>query len=128
MGHESGHDCNARNIHTGAAGASQILPSNIPSWSREVLGYEVTVDQFFADCNLQAIITDGKLASYLSQVAQKTSDPIQQVKMVASWWYSGDPTLYTSDRPQCEADGFCYTSIAGYAADVAKRYQQELGR
>jgi len=61
---ESSNNYSARNRHSGALGKYQIMPSNIPSWSREALGYSVTPSQFLASPQIQEQVARYKLRQY----------------------------------------------------------------
>lgn len=50
-----------------ALGRYQIMEANIGPWSREVLGREVTPDEFMANPQLQDAIFDGKFGGYVDQ-------------------------------------------------------------
>lgn len=50
-----------------ALGRYQIMEANIGPWSREVLGQEITPEQFMANPNLQDAIFDGKFGGYVEQ-------------------------------------------------------------
>lgn len=48
-------------------GRYQIMESNIPAWSQEVLGRAVTPDEFMANPQLQDAIFDGKFGQYVQK-------------------------------------------------------------
>ncbi|MCB5205007.1 hypothetical protein LH464_21305 [Neorhizobium sp. T786] len=50
-----------------ALGRYQIMETNIGPWSQEVLGRQVTPDEFMANPQLQDAIFDGKFGSYVSK-------------------------------------------------------------
>ena len=82
VGQESGGNFRAVNARTGALGFAQVLPSNVAAWSREVLGYAVTPQQFLNSPQLQMQIVRGKLQQYYNQWGARGA---------ASAWYSGSP-------------------------------------
>ncbi|HET8768402.1 MAG TPA: C40 family peptidase [Pedococcus sp.] len=82
VGQESGGNFRAVNARTGALGFAQVLPSNVAAWSREVLGYSVTPQQFLNSPQLQMQIVKGKLQQYYNQWGARGA---------ASAWYSGSP-------------------------------------
>lgn len=61
---ESGGNYSAVNRHSGALGKYQIMPSNIPSWSRSALGYSVTPSQFLASPQIQERVARHQLQQY----------------------------------------------------------------
>lgn len=66
-----------------AYGKYQIMDFNIPSWSKEVLGYSITPQQFLKSPELQDQIAYAKMG----QIYEQYGDPRQ----VASIWFSGRP-------------------------------------
>lgn len=66
-----------------AAGKYQIMPGNIPSWSREALGREVSLSEFMANPDIQDKIAQYKMNEIFNQYGT--------VEDVASVWFSGQP-------------------------------------
>lgn len=123
IGQESSANFRAINPHSGALGYAQIMPANLPSWSREALGYSVSRDEFLNNPSLQLAIIDYKLNQYWQQslwVSNGNED--LAILRVASWWYSGKPDRYSSTQPQYY-NGHRYPSIAEYSQSVWRRYQ-----
>lgn len=109
-GKESGGSYNARNRDSGAMGKYQIMPSNIEGpggWDMEILGRNITPEQFMANPALQDKIALGKLRQYYNKYG---------VRGAASAWYSGDPNKWQNTSPQGG-----YPSIAAYVADIIRR-------
>jgi hypothetical protein len=69
----------------GATGAYQILQSNIPSWSRQVLGHSISTAQFLASKQLQDQIALAKLSAMVKAHGYQGA---------ASEWYSGNPNAW----------------------------------
>jgi hypothetical protein len=123
IGQESGANFRAINRHSGALGYAQIMPENLPSWSREALGFSVSKKDFLARPDLQIAIVDFKLNQYWQRSwAVSNGNVAVAIKRVASWWYSGKPEKYTSNTPQYFG-GHRYPSIAAYTQAVLQRYQ-----
>ncbi|MFZ9738053.1 MAG: transglycosylase SLT domain-containing protein [Prochlorotrichaceae cyanobacterium] len=121
---ESNGNYGAVNPDSGALGYAQIMPENLPLWSREALGYEVTAEQFLANPDLQHEIIEHRLMLYWQQaLLDARGDKEQAILMVASRWYSGDPYLYQSTRQQFY-DGREYPSIAQYSQSVLQQWQK----
>lgn len=78
---ESGGNYNAVSS-AGALGKYQIMPANIASWSKEVLGHSITVQQFLHTPALQEQIARGKLQNYWNKYGARGA---------AAAWYSGKP-------------------------------------
>jgi hypothetical protein len=109
-GKESGGSYSARNPHSGAMGKYQIMPSNIEGpggWDQEILGRNITTQQFMANPGLQDQIALGKLRQYYNKYG---------VRGAASAWYSGDPNKWRNTSPQGG-----YPSIAAYVQDIIRR-------
>jgi hypothetical protein len=66
-----------------AYGFSQIMGKNIPQWTKEVLGYSMTPEQFLNDKGAQEKVTQAKFGSYLQQYGNPQD--------AASMWFSGRP-------------------------------------
>lgn len=144
---ESNGDATARNVDTDAQGLGQVMPGNVEAWSKEILGRELTLQEFRNNPDLQIRIIEGKLAQYFKQA--ETAFPIKgaggdddnqqrlaldnQVRYVASTWYSGRGNLMNSTVRQCAASakgGSCngpnpgnfYPSIYDYTVKVLERF------
>lgn len=97
----------------GAVGKYQVLKSNIPSWSREVLGYSISWQTYRDRPDLQEKIVRGRMGRYYSKYGFRGA---------ASAWYSGNPNLHQSTRPQPGGP-----SIKGYVDSVYNRAQSYKG-
>jgi hypothetical protein len=124
FGQESGYNYKAVNPNSGALGIAQVMPANIPSWSREALGYQITDNQFLNSPDLQLKIIDYKLNQYYQQAIAASGGNVDiAVRRVASAWYSGNPNLYNNTTPQY-TNGVQYPSIANYTLSVLGKFQQ----
>lgn len=123
IGQESGANFQAVNRHSGALGYAQVMPENLPQWSKEALGFSVSRKDFLASPELQIAIVDFKLNQYWQKsiVASRGNVAIA-IQRVAAWWYSGKPEKYTSTKTQYYA-GHRYPSIAAYSQSILRRYQ-----
>lgn len=109
-GKESGGSYSARNSSSGAMGKYQIMPGNIAGpggWDMEILGRNITPQQFMSNPKLQDAIALGKLRRYYNQYG---------VRGAASAWYSGDPNKWRNTSPQGG-----YPSIHAYVMDILRR-------
>ncbi|MGG6264979.1 hypothetical protein ACQ4M3_02790 [Leptolyngbya sp. AN03gr2] len=123
IGQESGRNFRAINPHSGALGYAQVMPNNLPKWSREALGYVLSRDQFLSRPDLQIAIIDHKLNQYWQRsIIAAAGDEAIAVRRVAAWWYSGNPNLYRSTHTQFY-NGYRYPSIAEYCWRVLQKYQ-----
>ena len=124
IGNESGGNPSARNKRTSASGLGQILPSNIPQWSQDVLGREVSYEEFMANPNLQIQIIDGKLKQMLEEQRAAGYSGPDLIRRVASQWYSGQPGLLDNRRGQGPQGN--EPSIYTYTSDILQRYQSNF--
>lgn len=85
-----------------ALGRYQIMEANIGPWSREVLGREVTPEEFMANPQLQDAIFDGKFGGYVQQFGPEGA---------AQAWFAGPGGVGKLDRQDSLG-----TSVADYTA------------
>ena len=92
----------------------QILPGNIPRWSRQCTGQELTIRQFESNtararqilvCVMRDVLRDQYKASGNNETLA--------VRRTASWWLTGNPNQYNSG------------STATYAQNVLSFYQKQ---
>jgi hypothetical protein len=108
-GKESGGSYSARNSDSGAMGKYQIMPANIAGpggWDKEILGRNITPQQFMNNPQLQEQIARGKLTQYYNKYGAKGA---------ASAWYSGDPNKWRNTGSQG-----AYPSIYNYVMSILK--------
>lgn len=79
---ESGGNYRIVNGSSGALGKYQIMPANLPLWSKAALGHSITVAQFLASPALQDKIARTKLLEYWNKYGARGA---------AAAWYSGKP-------------------------------------
>ncbi|MDE4602454.1 hypothetical protein LOF12_14020 [Sinorhizobium meliloti] len=72
-----------------ALGRYQIMEANVGPWSREVLGREVTPDEFMANPDLQDAIFDGKFNSYVQKFGPEGA---------AQAWFAGPGGVGKTNR------------------------------
>lgn len=126
---ESSADFQSLNPHSGALGLAQVMPANLSAWSQDVLGYRLTSEQFLNDPDIQMKIIKHKLSEYWQEaLADSKGNEDVAVLRVASYWYSGDPNLYTSTEPQFyqgkNGKLHHYPSVAKYSNSVLQKYRK----
>lgn len=105
---ESGGNYRAVNASSGALGKYQIMPANVPSWSKDALGHSISTSQFLNSPDLQERVARNKLRYYYNKYGAAGA---------AKAWYGGEGAARsTSTRRQG-----AYPSIAAYAAKVTGR-------
>ena len=91
-----------------AYGKYQIMGKNIAAWSKEILGYELTPEEFLNDPNEQEAIAGAKLDSYLKErIEANPHDAEKAVKEASVMWFGGRGNLkhYASkDRGDRQVD------------------------
>lgn len=126
IGQESGGNALVQNHSgSGAMGLGQIMPENISAtghgWDYEALGRDLSESEFLASPGLQRQIIRFKVGQYWrSAIVAAGGNKDTACQRVAAAWYSGDPDLYTSTKPQAW-NGDAYPSIAEYARSVCDR-------
>jgi murein DD-endopeptidase MepM/ murein hydrolase activator NlpD len=105
---------------SGALGLGQVMPENLPEWSKQCIGQTVSQQQFLDSPNIQTKIITCKLTEYWGEALTRSSNKYEACREVASRWYSGKIDGQYDDRPQY-FNGDAYPSIAGYAASVCRK-------
>jgi Transglycosylase SLT domain len=107
---ESSNNYSAVNKDSGAAGAYQIMPSNIAEWSKEALGHSVSYAQFMASPAIQDSIAQYKLGQYLNQYGAAGA---------AAAWYGGPGAVKNMYSTTTQTGG--YPSLYAYWTSVLSK-------
>lgn len=107
---ESGGNYGSVNSSSGALGAYQIMPSNLPSWSKQALGRSVSRNEFLKSRSLQDQIAQSMLRSYVSKYGYQGA---------AAAWYGG-PGVAKYWKRYTNQQG-SYPSIKRYVEQVMRR-------
>lgn len=91
-GQESGGNYRPLKPRTGATGRWQILPGNIPRWSKKVLGRAVSVNEFENSPEIQDRVALGMQSEMLARNSLISKTPIEAQQRTALEWYSGSNT------------------------------------
>jgi hypothetical protein len=129
LGQESNGDSQAINPHSGALGLAQVMSANLEDWSQDALGYTVAPDEFLESPELQVKVIDYRLSEYWREAwAESKGHEAVAVQRVAAYWYSGNPDLYTSTKPQwyqgVDGQWHRYPSVSEYSQMIWRRYQK----
>lgn len=112
---ESGGRYGARNPDSGALGKYQIMPGNIPSWSREALGHSISAYQFLHTPSLQEQIAQYKLKQYFNKYGPGGA---------AVAWYAGPGTankwIRNHNSGYYNSPQGKYSSINAYAMGILR--------
>jgi Transglycosylase SLT domain len=80
---ESGGNYRAVNPGSGALGRWQVMPSNVPGWTREAIGYSVDSSTFLYNDWVQNAVANKILGGYYDRYGPAGA---------AAVWYCGQPT------------------------------------
>ncbi len=104
---------------SGALGMGQVLPSNLPEWTTETFGREVSPEQFLASRDIQYYVIRQKLLQYYFRgIKASSGDLYTAIRRVAAQWYSGQPDAI--DSVKLVATG---PSVQKYSFDILGRFQ-----
>jgi hypothetical protein len=116
---ESSGKSNLQHPVSKAVGLGQVLPSNIPTWTKETFGQELTTEQFLNSPDAQFYTIRYKLFDYYQRaILASSGDLYLAVRRVGSQWYSGQADLYESTQPVATGP-----SIRDYTMQVLSRFQ-----
>jgi hypothetical protein len=89
---ESGGNYGAVNSSSGALGAYQVMPDNVPEWTTRALGHSVSTSEFLSSPADQDAVAQTILGGYYDKYGPAGA---------AAMWYSGqpDPTKGYGDPP-----------------------------
>lgn len=107
---ESGGNYRAVNRSSGALGRYQIMPSNLPSWSKKFVGRVVSRNEFLNNPNIQEAIARGQLMEYYKRYGAAGA---------ATAWYAG-PGAVNRKMGSTRNQG-AYPSIQEYWKDILRR-------
>ena len=126
IGKESSGNSSATNTDSGALGYGQVMPSNVPSWTKEAFGYSMSPQQFLDDPRAQVKVVNFKLQQYYDKAISEGASPDVAVRKAAAAWYAGpgNTHLIDNDKPQY-SNGNEYPSIRSYTLDILRRYNNE---
>lgn len=94
----------------------QIMPGNIPRWSRSCIGRELTPTQFEASPETARTVVTCVMRDVLrDEYRASGNNETLAVRRAAAWWMRGDPSQYNSSE------------IANYIQRVVNAYQQQRG-
>lgn len=127
VGQESGGNFRAVNRHSRALGYGQVMPFNLPSWTKAAIGREVGEAEFLNSPSIQIKTIDHRMSRYWSDCQEKYARDKESVRCVAAKWYSGVGSKKDDDRQQYYKK-HPYPSIKSYADSVFAKYQQEIRR
>jgi len=105
---ESGGNYSAVNKSSGALGKYQIMPANIPSWSKAALGHSISTSKFLNSPELQEAVAGYKLKQYFRRYGAEGA---------AQAWYGGEGSVGKTSR----SGGKGYPTVGGYSSAIKRR-------
>lgn len=87
------------NARTGATGGFQVLPANIPQWTKNHIGRSLTREQFERDPQAQEAVFTGEMGKYLKAARKKAKTDDDALRMAAAAWYGGEGAMHRYDDP-----------------------------
>ena len=120
IGKESSANFGAINKDSGALGYAQIMPKNLPSWSKDAVGRSVSRREFLRNPALQIKIIDYRILNNIRDLKSAGYEGDELIRAFGSLWYSGNPELRNSKRKQTYGTGV-YPSIYDYTVDLLDR-------
>ena len=115
------------NKDSGATGLLQVMPKNIGPWSKEILGREMTKEEFLADPEAQRKVGRGKLRQYYNEYLLRGESPDEAIRKTAASWYAGPnwestygSNFHNNSKPQMFG-GTEYPSMLEYTTKVLQR-------
>jgi hypothetical protein len=126
VGKESGGSFSVVNPDSGALGYGQVMPANVPSWTKEHYGRSLTPKQFLASKEAQLAVVNGQIGKIVRQQLAAGYKADIAIRRAAAIWYSGQGNLYDDRRPQ-STNGQSYPSIRDYTLDILRRYNSRGG-
>jgi hypothetical protein len=114
--HESSGRYGVVNPDSGALGAYQVMPGNLPSWSKEALGHSVSSQQYLQSKQLQDQIAGHMLSQYYNKWGPGGA---------AVAWYAGPGRVdgwmkSGGNSPFYKAPQGNYSSISSYALSILR--------
>lgn len=124
---ESGGDPSAYRSDSTATGMSQILSTNIPSWTKKHLGYTMTPQQFNADPTAQRLVTNGEFRERLQQQSALGYTGEELIRRVAAGWYGGPGAVDQWDNANYKGFAPGHPNMKEYTKSVYKRFLERGG-
>ncbi len=119
---ESGGKTNITNPDSGAAGQFQVMPANIPTWTKQHYGQSLTPEQFKNNSAAQQAVFNGEMGKYVSKALNQTNDEDTAMRMAAAGWYGGQGAMNRYDDPTPQfTNGRKYPSFRDYTLGVLNK-------
>jgi hypothetical protein len=125
IGQESGGDYEIINKDSGAIGIGQVMPDNVPSWTKKYYGRSLTPHEYRYNREAQDAVLNGKFRDMLAYYSQQGYAGEEMIRRAAAEWYGGrgNHHLYDTTHKQYY-DGVAYPSFREYTTNIWRMYQQ----
>ncbi len=104
-----------------AIGRYQIMASNVPQWTRQVLGKSMTPEEFRTNPAAQDAVFDGTFGGMVHGYTKATGDLKKGVELAAREWYGGPKGM----KNLAGHDNASGISVADYGKTVADKQAKE---
>ena len=120
---ESTGRTDARNPDSGALGEFQVMPANVPSWTKKYLGTPLSTEEFHRNPDAQRKVFRGEMGKYLRTALSKAKgDENLAIRMGAAAWYGGEGAMHRYDDPTPQYyKGKAYPSFREYTAKILNK-------
>jgi hypothetical protein len=125
IGQESGGDYEIINKDSKAIGIGQVLPKNVPSWTKKYYGRSLTPHEYRYNREAQDAVLNGRFRDMLAYYSQQGYTGEEMIRRAAAEWYGGrgNHHLYDTTHKQYY-DGVAYPSFREYTTNIWRMYQQ----
>ena len=99
MTQESGGRLGVQNDRTSATGLFQVMPANIPTWTKKYYKKSLTPSEFAKDRNAQEAVFQGEMGKYVNRALQLAQgDEDKAIRMASAAWYGGEGAMHRYDN------------------------------
>jgi HAMP domain-containing protein len=98
MTQESGGSQKVQNPRTSATGLFQVIPANIPKWTRKYYGKALSPQEFANDRTAQETVFKGEMGKYINKALKLANgDEDKAIRMASAAWYGGEGNIHNYD-------------------------------
>ena len=123
IGKESGGNYGSVNPDSGALGYAQVMPENLPTWSKRYVGRVVSKREFLRSPAIQKQVINGHMTKLIQDLQSAGYKGDILIRRLAAIWYSGNGDLLNDKRKQY-TNGREYPSIYDYTMDILARVKR----
>lgn len=128
---ESTNNPSAVNNRTGATGAIQVMPENIPSWTLKYLGVRMTPAEYRANPNAQRMLGERYFAEQVRRHTAPGRSEEETIRRVAAEHYGGSGAVKHWDNPDYHSRSGPYNpgdepNMQEYTKAIWNRYSQGI--